>query len=74
MIAQSVNIHLVSDIDVDLLIRPKGFSFDRAWEKRIQIQAGKSEIYFVSREDLIKMKEATGRPQDKLDVERLKKI
>lgn len=72
MIAQSINIHFVSDVDVDLLIRPKGFSFDEAWKRCVAVQEEDCKIYFVSKEDLIAMKEAVGRPQDRLDVEKLK--
>jgi len=30
------------------------------------------KLFFISRSDLIKAKEASGRPQDKIDVEKLK--
>jgi len=73
MIAQSINIHLVGDVDLDLLIHPKGFDFAEAWKRRITIQENGCEIYFVSKADLIAMKEAVSRPQDKLDVERLRR-
>ena len=74
MIAQSVNIHFIGPVDVDLLIRPKGFSFEEAWKHRAIVKVSDCEISFVSRDDLILMKEAVGRPQDSLDVERLRKL
>ena len=72
MIAQSVNIHLASEIDIDLLIQPKGFSFEVAWVRRTTIEEEGLKIHFVSRMDLISMKEASGRPQDQLDIQYLK--
>lgn len=72
MIAQSINIHLYSEVDLDLLIHPKGFAFEEAWQRRITVQESGAEVYFVSKEDLIAMKEASGRLQDKADVENLK--
>lgn len=72
MIAQSVNIHLVGEIDIDLLIHPKGFSFEKAWRNRKSVMEEKTTIFFVSKQDLIAMKIASGRPQDKLDVQKLK--
>ena len=72
MIAQSVNVHLVAEIDIDLLIRPKGFSFEEAWQRRVSVEMSGCLIHFVSKEDLIAMKRAVGRPQDLLDIEHLK--
>lgn len=71
MISQSINIHLVSEIDVDLLIKPAGFSFEDAWNRRVVINDNKSIVYFVSKDDLIAMKTAVNRPQDKIDLEKL---
>jgi hypothetical protein len=30
------------------------------------------QLFFISRSDLIRVKEASGRPQDKIDIEKLK--
>lgn len=74
MISQSINAHLVSEVDIDLLIQPKGFSFEKAWENRITVKEKNCELYFISKNDLVVMKEASGRPQDLVDIEALKKI
>src|SRR3990167_3291165 len=72
MISQSINAHLVSEVDIDLLIQPKGFSFEEAWKNRITVKEKNCELYFVSKNDLIVMKEASGRPQDIVDIAALK--
>ena len=74
MISQSINVHLVAEVDIDLLIHPKGFSFEEAWNQRVSVKEEGCELYFVSKEDLITMKEAVGRPQDKLDVQKIKQV
>jgi len=46
--------------------------FDEAWKNREAVQIDDLKIRFISRSDLIQAKEASGRPQDKIDLERLK--
>ena len=49
-----------------------GIEFDEAWENRESVELGELKILFISRADLIRAKEASGRPQDMLDVDKLK--
>jgi hypothetical protein len=50
-----------------------GIEFDEAWKNREVVLLNDLEILFISRSDLIRAKEASGRLQDKIDVEKLKK-
>jgi hypothetical protein len=58
---------------VDILMSISELSFDAAWSNREKVSLGDITIPFISREDLIATKKATGRPQDMLDVESLEK-
>ncbi len=49
-----------------------GIEFDEAWKNREVVQLDDLKILFISRSDLIRAKEASGRPQDKIDIEKLK--
>jgi hypothetical protein len=57
---------------VDIMMSIPGVDFDEAWENREVIELNDLKIYFISRSDLIRAKEASGRPQDKIDIEKLK--
>ncbi|MDZ7582978.1 MAG: DUF6036 family nucleotidyltransferase [Deltaproteobacteria bacterium] len=50
-----------------------GIDFDEAWENREVVEFDDLKIYFISRSDLIRAKEASARPQDKIDIDQLKK-
>lgn len=58
---------------VDLLTGISGVSFDEAWAARQTGRIGDIEVPFLSRELLIRNKLATNRPQDRADVEILRK-
>ena len=49
-----------------------GIEFDEAWNNREVVKLDDLQILFISRSDLIRSKEASGRPQDKIDLEKLK--
>ena len=49
-----------------------GIEFDVAWKNRELVEFDDFKLFFISRPDLIRAKEASGRPQDKIDVEKLK--
>jgi hypothetical protein len=59
-------------IRVDILMSIPGINFEDAWKNREVVQLGNLKLLFISRSDLIYSKEASGRPQDKIDVEKLK--
>lgn len=60
-------------VRVDILMGIPGVEFEKAWKKKVEISFGNLPVNFISREDLITAKEASGRPQDLLDAEALKK-
>ncbi len=57
---------------IDLLTSIDGVEFAEAWERRVTATYGVQTAYFISREDLIRNKQATGRKQDLNDLEYLK--
>ncbi len=59
-------------IRVDIMMSIPGIDFDEAWEKREVVKLNDLRIYFISRSDLIRAKEASARPQDKIDANKLK--
>jgi hypothetical protein len=67
--AHSEKPYLVLDIFTQI-----PFDFARVYKSRKKIRAGNIVIPVVPLKDLIRMKEASGRPQDKADVSHLRKI
>ena len=62
-------------IGIDLLTSIPGVEFDEAWERRIVAvidPVGGLKANFISREDLIAAKVASGRLQDLADVEAIR--
>jgi hypothetical protein len=63
-------------VAVDILTELLGVEFDAAWERRVQdvIDAVRGlEANFISRDDLMAAKLASGRPQDMADLDALRK-
>lgn len=58
---------------LDVMMSIPGVTFEAAWKNREKVRIGGLVIPFVSRADLIKAKEASGRPQDLIDAEELRK-
>lgn len=58
---------------VDIMMSIPGMTFEDAWPRREKVALAGLTLPFISRADLIKAKVASGRPQDLLDVEKLKK-
>lgn len=56
---------------VDLLTRVYGVSFPEAWTRRTATSLDGTAVWMISREDLIRAKRATGRPQDLVDADKL---
>lgn len=57
---------------IDVLFDLPQLDFEKCWLRRIEAKIGETEVYFISREDLIKNKEAVGRLQDLADAEKLR--
>ncbi len=58
---------------LDIMMSIPGVEFQNAWERREEVVLGGFVVHFISKADLIKAKEDSGRPQDLLDVEKLKR-
>jgi len=63
-------------VAVDILVDIDGIDFERAWRNRVEatVDPGTGlKAFFISREDLLANKIASGRPQDVADAEALRK-
>ena len=60
-------------VRVDILMSIPGVKFSSAWSRRKQLTIDGVEMNFISKEDLIASKKASGRPQDLIDVKNLEK-
>jgi hypothetical protein len=61
----------VPPVRVDILMGIPGLQFAKAWGRRVQVNFDDLPVMFISREDLIISKRASGRPQDLLDADLL---
>jgi hypothetical protein len=61
----------VPPVRVDILMGIPGGEFERAWQNRNEIDFDGLIVPFISRQDLILTKRASGRPQDLIDVDLL---
>lgn len=53
---------------IDILMGIPGVNFEEAWQRRVEVHFDNLLVLFISKEDLITAKRASGRPQDLLDV------
>lgn len=58
---------------LDIMMSIPGLEFETAWKHREEVMIEELAIPFISKADLIKTKEASGRAQDLMDAENLKK-
>ncbi len=61
----------VPPVRIDLLMGIPGPEFEEAWERRAVTDVDGLLVPFISREDLIAAKLASGRPQDLVDAQSL---
>ncbi|MCK4338973.1 MAG: hypothetical protein KAW87_03160 [Candidatus Cloacimonetes bacterium] len=59
---------------IDILTSIPGLEFDAAWKNKALSSYAGEEIYILSLDDLIRSKETTDRPQDRVDLEILSEI
>jgi predicted nucleotidyltransferase len=59
---------------VDILMGIPGIDFANAWKQRVEVDFDGLIVKFISREDLIAVKKASGRPQDLIDANLLSQI
>lgn len=58
---------------IDIVTTVTGLEFGDAWANRVTGKYGDVDCFFISKEDFIKNKQASGRPQDIADLKFLKK-
>jgi len=58
---------------IDIVTTVSGLEFEDAWANRVTGKYGDVDCFFISKEDLIKKKQTSGRPQDIADIKFLKK-
>ena len=58
---------------IDILTSIDGVTFEEAWPGRMQVAFGDQSITVIGRAHLVANKRASGRPQDRLDVETLER-
>ncbi|HEV8718248.1 MAG TPA: nucleotidyltransferase [Candidatus Binatia bacterium] len=59
----------VAPVRIDLLSEIPGFaSFAAAWRNRVDARFGAVSVHYLGLDDLLRAKEAAGRPQDRADV------
>jgi len=56
---------------IDILTELSGLSFDEAWPSRLRSAFGPLETDFIGRDAFVRNKLATGRDQDRVDVQSL---
>jgi hypothetical protein len=58
---------------IDVIIDLEGLDFESCYERRVDSSIGDINIPFIGLDDLIRNKLSTGRMQDKVDADKLKK-
>ena len=66
--------HRTGVVETDIHPFVKGVSFDRVWKNKVKAKFGNIFVWFASLDDLIKMKQAAGRPKDIEDLKYLLKL
>lgn len=61
----------VPPVRVDILMGIPGLQFEDAWDRRTEVDFDGLPVSFISRQDLITSKRASGRPQDLIDADLL---
>jgi len=61
----------IPPVRIDLLMGIPGIRFNDAWERSVAVDFDDLPICFISRDDLITAKPASGRPQDLIDADQL---
>ena len=56
-------------VRVDLITSIAGLSFKEIWANKKIANYGKEKVFFIGKDELIKAKNASGRKQDKADLE-----
>lgn len=63
----------IPPIRVDIIMGIPGAHFEGCWQRRNEVDFDGLEVCFISKQDLIAAKRASGRPQDLIDADLLEK-
>jgi uncharacterized nucleotidyltransferase DUF6036 len=58
---------------IDIITAIDGVTFEQAWPNRVTSTYGGVDVHYIGRSELIANKEAAGRPQDRADVDFLRR-
>jgi hypothetical protein len=61
-------------VEADIHPYVSGVTFDEVWSRRVHDRLGQTPTAFASLDDLIRMKEAAGRPKDLEDLRVLRRL
>ena len=61
----------MAPVRVDILSGLPGVTAEEAWKHRKRSRYGRTTVHILGRDELIRAKKATGRPQDQLDLRKL---
>jgi predicted nucleotidyltransferase len=61
-------------VEADIHPYVRGVTFDEVWSRRVPDRLGQTPAAFASLDDLIRMKEAAGRPKDLEDLRVLRRL
>ncbi|MCW5932885.1 MAG: nucleotidyltransferase [Fimbriimonadia bacterium] len=61
----------IAPVRIDILTSIDGLTFQEAWKNHVEIDFGGVYAKVISKQDLIRNKRASGRPQDVIDAELL---
>jgi hypothetical protein len=61
----------VAPVRVDILMGIPGGDFEQAWKSRNEVDFDGLIVPFISKQNLIEVKQASGRPQDLIDIDHL---
>ncbi len=64
----------IEPVRIDIITAVDGLTFEPAWQNRIASEYGDQPVFVVSREDLIRNKRASARPQDLADIAVLERL
>jgi len=57
---------------IDIIMGVEGIEFEPAWQRRVPTTYGDVPTHVLCKEDVMRSKRAAGRPQDLLDLEKLR--
>lgn len=59
---------------IDIITRISGVTFEEAWAGRVEATYAGEPVCFIGKDDLIRNKDASGRPQDRADADLLRRF